>query len=47
MKLIFMTRLVLDDFEFGGKKLQILNAMSGTEAREILAKEPKYRSGFR
>ncbi|MDM8564357.1 DUF3369 domain-containing protein [Candidatus Halobeggiatoa sp. HSG11] len=35
-----MTRLALDGFEFGGKKLQILKAMSGTEAREILAKEP-------
>jgi signal transduction histidine kinase/CheY-like chemotaxis protein len=36
-----MTRLALDEFEFAGKKLQILQAMSGIEARQILANEPK------
>ncbi len=41
-----MTRLALDDFEFGGKKLQILKAMSGIEAREILAKEPNIAVAF-
>lgn len=34
-----MTRLALNDFEFGGKTLQILKAMSGVEAREILLAE--------
>ncbi|MDM8561221.1 DUF3369 domain-containing protein [Candidatus Parabeggiatoa sp. HSG14] len=36
-----MTRLALDDFEFAGKKLQIFQAMSGIEARDILEKEPE------
>ncbi len=35
-----MTRLALSDFNFAGKKLQIFQAMSGVEAREILAAEP-------
>ncbi len=34
-----MTRLALSQFEFAGKKLQIFQAMSGIEAREILAAE--------
>jgi CheY-like chemotaxis protein len=34
-----MTRLALLNFEFAGKKLQIFQAMSGIEAREILAAE--------
>jgi len=34
-----MTRLALDNFEFAGKKLQLLQAMSGIEAREILRAE--------
>jgi len=34
-----MTRLALSQFEFAGKKLQIFQAMSGIEAREILATE--------
>ncbi|MEN8215967.1 MAG: SpoIIE family protein phosphatase [Pseudomonadota bacterium] len=34
-----MTRLALLKFEFSGKKLQIFQAMSGIEAREILAAE--------
>jgi len=36
-----MTRLALDDFKFAGKKLQIFQAMSGIEAREIMATEYK------
>ena len=35
-----MSRLALDDFEFAGKKLQIFQAMSAIEAREILVTEP-------
>ena len=35
-----ITGLVLKNFEFAGKKLQIFKAMSGTEAREILTTEP-------
>jgi CheY-like chemotaxis protein len=34
-----MTRLALKNFEFSGKRLQIFQAMSGIEAREILATE--------
>ncbi|MEN8215966.1 MAG: DUF3369 domain-containing protein [Pseudomonadota bacterium] len=36
-----MTRLALDDFQFAGKQLQIFQALSAIEAREILATEPK------
>ncbi len=35
-----MTQMALKTFEFAGKKLQIFQAMSGTEARDILAAEP-------
>ncbi|MCK5876924.1 MAG: DUF3369 domain-containing protein [Candidatus Marithrix sp.] len=35
-----LTRLALDDFEYNGRKLQIFEAMSACEAKEILAKEP-------
>jgi signal transduction histidine kinase/DNA-binding NarL/FixJ family response regulator len=35
-----MTRLGLKNFEFANKQLQIFQAMSGIEAREILAREP-------
>jgi signal transduction histidine kinase/DNA-binding response OmpR family regulator len=34
-----MTRFALEDFEFAGKPLQLLQAMSGVEARDILATE--------
>jgi response regulator RpfG family c-di-GMP phosphodiesterase len=32
-----VTRLVLDDFEFGGRPLQIISAYSGEEAKKIMA----------
>jgi len=35
-----MTRLGLKNFEFANKQLQIFQAMSGVEARKILAREP-------
>lgn len=35
-----MTLLAFKDFEFAGKKLQIFQAMSGMEARQILVAEP-------
>ncbi|MDM8569454.1 DUF3369 domain-containing protein [Thiotrichales bacterium HSG1] len=35
-----LTRLALDEFEYNGRKLQIFEAMSAHEAKEILAKEP-------
>jgi signal transduction histidine kinase/DNA-binding response OmpR family regulator len=35
-----ITRLALKNFEFAGKKLQIFQATSGAEARDILATEP-------
>jgi signal transduction histidine kinase/CheY-like chemotaxis protein len=34
-----MTRFALDDFKFAGKSLQLFQAMSALEARDILAKE--------
>lgn len=36
-----ISRLALSNFEFSGKKLHILKALSGKEAREILLKETK------
>jgi signal transduction histidine kinase/DNA-binding response OmpR family regulator len=35
-----MTRFALKNFEFAGKQVQIFQAMSGREARDILAAEP-------
>jgi signal transduction histidine kinase/CheY-like chemotaxis protein len=35
-----MTCFALENFQFAGKPLQLLHAMSGSEAREILAAEP-------
>ncbi len=36
-----MTRFALEDFKFAGKSLQIFQAMSGREARDLLAAEPE------
>jgi signal transduction histidine kinase/DNA-binding response OmpR family regulator len=36
-----MTRFALDEFKFAGKSLQLFQAMSGSEAREILSNEPE------
>jgi signal transduction histidine kinase len=36
-----MTRFALEEFEFGGRPLQLFNAMSGIEARAILETEPE------
>ena len=41
-----MTRLALKNFEFAGKKLEILKAMSGKEAREILKNESDIAVAF-
>jgi signal transduction histidine kinase/CheY-like chemotaxis protein len=35
-----MTRLSLKNFQFSGKKLQIFEALSGVQARQILTQEP-------
>jgi signal transduction histidine kinase len=36
-----MTRFALEEFQFAGKSLQLLQAMSGIEARDILVTEPE------
>jgi len=36
-----MTSFALENFKFAGKSLQLLQAMSGTEARNILAADPE------
>jgi serine phosphatase RsbU (regulator of sigma subunit) len=41
-----MTRLALNDFKFVGRKLEIFQAMSGIEAREILATEREIAAAF-
>jgi CheY-like chemotaxis protein len=41
-----MTRLALNDFKFVGKKLHIIQAMSGAEAREILKKDTEISVAF-
>lgn len=41
-----ISRLALSNFEFAGKKLRILQALSGEEAREVLLKEPKIAVAF-
>ncbi len=41
-----MTRLALSDFKFVGKKLQIIQAMSGAEAREILKNDTEISVAF-
>ncbi len=41
-----MTRLALKNFEFAGKKLHILKAMSGLEARKILSEESDIAVAF-
>jgi signal transduction histidine kinase len=41
-----ISRLALSRFEFAGKKLHILQALSGKEARQILLEEPKIAVAF-
>jgi signal transduction histidine kinase/CheY-like chemotaxis protein len=41
-----MTELALKDFEFAGRSLQILSAMSGAEARDILVAQPDIAVAF-